>query len=276
MKTLINVIIRFHLLLLFLILEIVSISMVISDDLEKKKVVFSSANSISGYFNKKINTWTAYFSLAQENEMLRKENLRLKNQLDFFKTLQKKNRIDTLQIDTLQFSYISASVINNSVYKSQNYITIDKGKFDGVDVDYAVISPDGVVGVVLAVSDHYALVVSLLNKRFGLSAKIKNTNYFGLIHWTENDYRYVSLEEIPNHVKIQIGDSVVTSGFSAVFPAGVPIGTIENFKTNESNNFYELKVKLTTDFKSLSTVYVVRNTGRNELLLLEKSANNEY
>ncbi len=276
MKTLINVIIRFHLLLLFLILEIVSISMVISDDLEKKKVVFSSANSISGYFNKKINTWTAYFSLAQENEMLRKENLRLKNQLDFFKTLQKKNRIDTLQIDTLQFSYISASVINNSVYKSQNYITIDKGKFDGVDVDYAVISPDGVVGVVLAVSDHYALVVSLLNKRFGLSAKIKNTNYFGLIHWTENDYRYVSLEEIPNHVKIQIGDSVVTSGFSAVFPAGVPIGTIENFKTNESNNFYELKVKLTTDFKSLSTVYVVRNTGRDELLLLEKSANNEY
>lgn len=276
MKTLINVIIRFHLLILFLILEIISVSMVISDDLEKKKVVFSSANSISGYFNKKINTWIAYFSLAQENEMLRKENLKLRNQLDFFKSLQKKNKIDTLNIDTLQYSCISASVINNSVYKSQNYITIDKGKLDGVDVDYAVIGPEGVVGIVLAVSDHYALVVSLLNKRFGLSAKIKNTNYFGLVHWTKNDYRYVSLEEIPNHIKIQTGDSIVTSGFSAIFPAGVSIGTIENFKTNQSNNFYEINVKLSTDFKSISTVYLIRNAGRNELLLLEKSASNEY
>ncbi len=276
MKTLINVIIRFHLVILFLILEIISISMLVSDDLEKKKVVFSSANSVSGYFNKKINTWLAYFALAQENEVLRKENLALRNRLNKLQSLSKIDERDTFLVDSVKYSYLSATVVNNSIYKAQNFITIDKGKADGIKVDCGVIGPDGVVGVVVAVSEHYALVVSLLNSRFGLSAKIKNSNHFGSLYWTKNDYRYAALEEVPNHVKINKGDSIVTSGFSAIFPAGITIGTIENFRTNVSNNFYEIDVKLSTDFKSLYYVYVIDNTMRDELLLLEKSAGNEY
>ncbi len=276
MKTLINVIIRFHLVILFLILEIISISMVVSDDLEKKKVVFSSANSISGYFNKKINTWLAYFTLAQENEVLRNENLALRNRLNKLQALSKNSERDTFLIDSVKYSYLSATVVNNSIYKAQNFITIDKGKADGIKVDCGVIGTDGVVGVVVAVSEHYALVVSLLNSRFGLSAKIKNSNHFGSLYWTKNDYRYATLEEVPNHVKISKGDSIVTSGFSAIFPAGIPIGTIEDFRTNVSNNFYEIDVKLSTDFKSLYYVYVIDNTMRDELLLLENSVSNEY
>ncbi|MCF6242981.1 MAG: rod shape-determining protein MreC [Bacteroidales bacterium] len=276
MKTLINVIIRFHLVILFLILEVISISMVISDDLEKKKVVFSSANELSGYFNKKINTWLAYFTLAQENEVLRKENLALRNRLNKLQALSKVDDKDSLLIDSVKYSYLSATVVNNSIYKAQNFITIDKGKADGVKVDCGVIGPHGVVGVVVATSEHYALVVSLLNSRFGLSAKIKNSNHFGSLYWTKNDYRFASLAEVPNHVKINKGDSIVTSGFSAIFPAGIAIGIIDDFRTNKSNNFYEIDVKLSTDFKSLYYVYVINNTMRNELLLLEKSVDNEY
>lgn len=275
MKTLLNVIIRFHLVILFLILETISISMVVSDDLEKKKVVFSSANTISGYFNKKINTWLAYFTLAQENEILRKENLALRNRLNKLQSLSKINERDTFLIDSVKYSYLSATVVNNSIYKAQNFITIDKGKDDGVKVDCGVIGPDGVVGVVLAVSEHYALVVSLLNSRFGLSAKIKNSNHFGSLYWTKNDYRFATLEEVPNHVTISKGDSIVTSGFSAIFPAGIPIGTIDDFRTNVSNNFYEIDVKLSTDFKSLYYVYVIDNKMRDELLF-EKSVADEY
>jgi rod shape-determining protein MreC len=250
--------------------------MVISDDLEKKKVVFSSANAVSGYFNKKINTWLAYFTLAQENELLRKENLDLRNRLNKLQSLSKYNDKDSLLIDSVKYHYLSATVINNSIYKSQNFITIDKGKADGVKIDCGVIGPQGVVGVVVAVSEHYALVVSLLNSRFGLSAKIKNSNHFGSLYWTKNDYRFAGLAEVPNHVKINKGDSIVTSGFSAIFPAGITIGTINDYRTNESNNFYEIDVKLSTDFKSLYYVYVIDNTMRNELLLLEKSEDNEY
>ena len=250
--------------------------MVVSDDLEKKKVVFSSANSVSGYFNKKLNTWLAYFSLAQENEILRKENIELKNRINKLKTLNSGSKIDTLQIDSVKYSYTLATVINNSIYKSQNFITIDKGKLDGIEVDCGVMGPDGVVGVVLAVSNHYALVVSLLNNRFGLSAKIKNRNYFGIIHWLDNDYRFANLEEIPNHIKISKGDSIVTSGFSSIFPAEVMVGTIENFTTNKTNNFYEINVRLATDFKSLYSVYVIKNTLRSELLFLEKTVKDEY
>jgi len=276
MKTLINVIIRFHLVLLFLVLEIISISMVISDDLEKKKVVFSSANSVSGYFNKKINTWLAYFTLAQENEVLRKENLKLRNQLSKYEALTQKAVRDTFSIDTLKFAYTTAVVVNNSIYKSRNFITIDKGKADGIDVDCGVISPQGVVGAVVAVSDHYALVVSLLNERFGISAKIKNSNHYGSLHWTKNDYRFASLEEVPNHVHISEGDTIVTSGFSTFFPQGIIIGTIDKFRSNKSNNFYEVDVRLSTDFKSLYYVYVINNTMRDELIELEKKVNDEY
>ena len=276
MKTLINVIIRFHLILLFLVLEIISINMVISDDLEKKKIVFSSANTVSGYFNKKLDTWLAYFSLAQENETLRKENTKLRNKISRLEELSKIAYKDTLVFDSVKYTYTTAVVVNNSIYKTRNFISIDKGKADGVYTDCGVIGPNGVVGTVVAVSDHYALVVSLLNERFGISAKIKNSNHYGSLHWTRNDYRFAALEEVPNHVPIHKGDTIVTSGFSAFFPQGVLIGTIEDFRSNKSNNFYEIDVRLSTDFKSLYYVYVINNSMRDELLELEKTVNDEY
>ncbi|RLD81702.1 MAG: rod shape-determining protein MreC [Bacteroidetes bacterium] len=278
MKALINVIIRFHLVLLFIVLELISIRMVIFEDLEKKNAVFSSANAISGFFHKKLNTWFAYFSLAEENEVLRNENLELRNLLNktqIQKSIEKINT-DTSQTDSLQYTYISARVINNSIYKKQNYITLNKGLADGIKKEYAVINQKGIVGVVVAVSKHYSLVVSILNNRIRISAKIKQSNQFGSVHWNKNDYQFANLMEIPNHFKVSIGDTIVSSGFSAIFPPDINIGTITQINTNQSNNFYEINIKLTADFKSLYYVYVVDNSLRKEQLFLENTINDEH
>ena len=278
MKALINVIIRFHLVLLFIVLELISIRMVIFEDLEKKNAVFSSANAISGFFHKKLNTWFAYFSLAQENEVLRNENLELRNLLNKYqlqKSIEKINT-DTSQKDSIKYTYISARVINNSIYKKRNYITLNKGLVDGIKKEYAVISLKGIVGIVVAVSKHYSLVVSILNDRIGISAKIKQSNQFGSVHWNKNDYRYANLMEIPNHIKISKGDTILSSGFSAIFPPEINIGTIAKFNTNQSNNFYEIDIKLAADFKSLYHVYVIDNSMRKERLFLENTINDEY
>ena len=278
MKALINVIIRFHLVLLFIVLELISIRMVIFEDLEKKNAVFSSANAISGFFHKKLNTWFAYFSLAEENEVLRNENLELKNLLNKNQVQNPFEKInaDTSQTDSLQYTYISARVINNSIYKKQNYITLDKGSADGIKKEYAVINLKGIIGVVVAVSKHYSLVVSILNNRIGISAKIKQSNQFGSVQWNKNDYRYANLMEIPNHIKVSVGDTIVSSGFSAIFPTDINIGTITKINTNQSDNFFEIDIKLTADFKSLYYVYVVDNSMRKEQLFLENTINDEY
>ena len=271
MKVLINVIIRFHFIILFIILEIISVRMVIFEDLEKKNAYFSSANAVSGFFYKRLDNWSAYFSLSEENELLRTENLKLRNLLDKNKQTGSKLIVkkDTSETNITQYKYIPARVINNSIYKKQNYITIDKGTLNGISKDFGVISSQGIVGVVVAVSDNYSLIVSLLNNRIGIGAKIKKSNYFGSVHWSENDYRYASLLEVPNHIKIEKNDTIVTSGFSSIFPEGINIGAISSFETNKSNNFYEISIKLSTDFKKLYNVYVIDNSMRTEQISLE-------
>lgn len=277
MKTLINVLLRYHFFLLFLFLEVIALIMVISADVEKKNAFFTSANAVSGYFNKKFNNWTAYFSLDKENEGLRKENIHLKNELEVLKSIRKKTlkfRPDTS--GAYRYEYLSARVIKNTVSKSKNYITLDKGEMDGVEKDFGVISADGVVGVIVATSKRYSLAISILNDRIGISAKIKKNEFFGSVYWDGSDYQLVTLAGIPNHLNLLEGDTIVTSGYSAIFPKDLMIGTISELGKDESTNFYDLKVKLSTDLKSLFNVYIVNNKNRREQILLEKTVEDEY
>lgn len=277
MKTLINVILRYHFFLLFVLLEGIALIMVISSDVEKKNAFFTSANAVSGSINKKINNWTAYFTLDKENEELRSENLKLKNELEVLKSTQRKTlkfKPDTSS--AYHYEYLKASVIKNTVTRSKNFVTLDKGELDGVEKDFGVISPNGVVGVIIATSKRYSLAVSILNDRIGISAKIKKNEFYGSVHWDGDDYRYVTLSGIPNHLNLVIGDTIVTSGYSAIFPKNVLIGTISKLGKDESTNFYDLQVKLSTDFKSLFNVYIVNNKNRKEQILLENIAEDEY
>ncbi len=250
--------------------------MVISSDMTKKKSFFSSANAVSGFINSKINNLSSYFELKDENAQLIKENVRLITELE-----QLKNSInnDIFRVDTstaYNFAYLNAKVIKNTVSKSRNFLTIDKGEKDGVEKDFAVVGIDGIVGVVVATSKHYSLVVSILNERIGISAKLLKNNFFGTVQWDGYSYRFAKLSGIPNHLNLAPGDTVVSSGFSSIFPANIPIGVISKFRKNESTNFFDIDVRLTTDMKSVKNVYVVNNKNKREQVFLDKIAEDEY
>jgi len=276
MKTLLSIILRFHVFLIFVLLEIISLSILISADIEKKNVFFSSANSISGFLNKNINDLTSYFWLKNENKQLVTENLRLRKELVQIKLSGKLTDTSFTDSSAYHYQYYPARVIKNTISGTRNYITIDKGKRDGIENDFGVISPEGIVGTVVATSERYSLVVSILNTNWGTSGKFKKNNYYGTVQWEGNDYRYVNMYEIPNHLKISSGDTVVTSGYSSVFPEGIGIGTVSKINRNTSNNFYDLELQLLTDFKNLYHVYVVNNKNRREQILLEKTVEDEY
>ena len=277
MRTLINFILRFHVILVFLLLELISLSVVISADIEKKNVFFSTANAFSGFINKNINDLSSYFWLRSENKQMVNENLRLRRELAQIKLSTNYNpQVKVDSAGPYYYEYIPARVIKNSISMSKNYLTLDKGRKDGIEKDFGVVSSQGIVGTVIATSERYSLVVSILNTGWGISGKIKKNNYYGPIQWEGGDYKYINMYEIPNHVKISIGDTVVTSGYSAVYPEGIDIGRISKIDKNISNNFFDLELQLLTDFKNLYQVYVINNKNRREQVLLEKTIEDEY
>jgi len=209
-----------------------------------------------------------YFSLKEKNELLSEENEKLRNLLN----ITGKEEIHySKEIEETGSFYLSAKVIKNSVYSPYNFITLNKGEADGIKVDMAVVSDAGIVGVVANVSDHYSSVISLLNIKLGVNAKIKRSNFFGTLRWDREDYRYVILNDIPDHSSLYIGDEIVTGGFSSIFPEGLKIGTVQEFEKEQQNSFYKIRVKLSQDFKKLNNVYVIDYLGREERIQLEDS-----
>jgi rod shape-determining protein MreC len=256
-----------HFIILFLILESVSVFISVRNT-EKSKVFISTANSVSGYFNKRINVFSEYFRLDEENKQLLAENEKLKN------------IIGNLELEDINFSeeleqtgiyYLSANVIKNSVHLPHNIITIDKGQKQGIREDMAVISDAGVVGIVANSGKNYSTIVSILNLKFGINAKIKRTGFFGDLKWDGEDYRFVYLYDIPVYSSVYIGDEIVTSGFSSIFPEGINVGTVESYEKEQESSFYRIKVKLGQDFKKLENVYVIDFKGKYEIKQLQDS-----
>lgn len=265
---------RIHFLLIFLALEVLSIIMLVNGNGRRNAVFHTSANYIIGNIYDFMWSYVGYFNLRKENEMLMQQLLNVKsNSSDFI--VADTARFHDFKDSTGRVAYrlISASVIKNSTSRQNNFITLDVGSDHGVRSDMGVMSAAGAVGVVVAVSNHYALAISVLNRKTGISAKLKGSNFYGSMTWLGDDYRYATLNEIPNHVELHQGDTVVTSGYSAIFPPGLPIATIEEFQRNSDDNFYNIKVKLLTDLKSLSSVFVIDNIYQQERKELEAEEN---
>lgn len=269
MRSLLHFLARNYFVILFLVLEIVSLILIVNYNNFQKVKFLNSSNRVSGTLYEMKSSFTSYFSLGKMNEQLAGENAALRAAL-----LELQSREFTEVNDTVSgertYEFIPARIVNNSVNKQHNYVTLNKGSRDGVAPDMGIIGPNGVVvGVVTNVTEHYSSGPSILNRRWFVSAKIKKNNYFGRLAWNGIDYQRAKLNEIPFHVELAVGDTIITSGYSSIFPEGFLIGIVEDFNHNSGANFYDINILLSTDFKTLSHVELVKNKFIKEQKNLE-------
>lgn len=259
----------------FILYMILSSVLLFKNNPYQQSVYLTSANSIASTVYSGISNVTSYFYLRDINEDLQQRNASLEMEV-----LTLRNKVNEYQIqlpDTTvantikpQFDCIVGRVISNSITWQQNYITINKGKADGITGEMGVVDQNGVVGIVDNVGIHSARIISLLNPNLRLSCKVKGSDFFGSLVWDGKSPYYAILEEMPRHVKFEKGDTIVTSGYSAVFPEGIIVGSIEEQLNSGGDNFFSLKIKLSTDFTQLSTVRVIKNNMKEEFDLLSK------
>lgn len=269
MRSLLNFLLRFRTLILFLILEAVALVLIFSSHSYHQTVAYGAARTVSGFVAKRINAGTNYFRLRHVNEELVAENIMLRSRLEQMGAGMQEHflTVDDSLIG-VSYSYLEAKVVNNSINKQKNFITLDRGSRHGVTRGMGVASSTGVVGVVVGVSPRYSLVMSLLNADFRLSASIARNDYFGSLAWDGISHRYATLSEIPHHVRITEGDTIVTSGYSAIFPAGLLVGTLTG-EQERGGDFLSLSVMLSTDFKRLTNVFLIGSLNREERHNLE-------
>ncbi len=257
---------KYYFILLFILLEFIVLVLTGTRQARPKAFFINSSNSFeSNVFNNYFKI-SEYFSLKNENNKLLKENRLLNNFKRNIDTSITNYKTDTSN----QYIFYSAKIVKNSILNENNFITLNKGSTDGIKPDMGVISPNGAVGVVTNVSKHFCLVLSLLNKLNSIGCKLKNSNYFGSASWDGKSYKQVLLSGIPNHVDISKGDTIVTSGYGAIFPGNIDVGTIDTFWKNNDNNFFTVRVNLSTNFKNTTNVYIVKNNYINEQKELEK------
>ena len=258
--------------IVFFVLELLALLLVVNKNDLQRSVVFRYATTLSAWTYKITNSVTDYFGLVEMNELLSEENARLRTELSLIETKIALSDSALFAVDTLSnVSYLSAKVVYNSVYDLQNYIIIDKGSAHGIEEDMGVFAPQGVVGVVQRVSENYAVVLPIINPDQVISAKIKDNDQLGAVVWNGITPQKAKLEEIPSHVTAEAGDSVVTSGFSAIFPEGILIGVIDKVKHLEHTMFCDVDITLAVDFQSLTYVNIAVYRNKEELYNLQKS-----
>ena len=216
-----------------------------------------------------------YFRLQEINRALIEENVQLKNQLDGYRMLT-----DTLDGDSTTrnssalYDYYNGKVVRVTYNRMKNQIVINRGGLDGIEPEMAITTPQGVVGFVQHVTDHYSIVIPLINVDSRTSARIKNNNYNGSVQWDGSDCRYSYLKDIPYHVTVSQGDTIITSGYSSIFPEGLTIGTVESVH-REGANFLSVKILLAVEFRAMTHVYIIRNKQKAEREQLEEYYNYE-
>ncbi len=278
MRNLIIFIRRYFNLFLFLVLEIICLSLIFNYNSYQRAAWLSSSNAVSGSLFTRINAIKKYFHLDVINDSLSMQNARLLNQLP--SSFSMPDTAAGLQTDSngnRQYRYFPARVVNNSVSHLLNYITIHRGRKQGIKPGMGVISPSGIVGIVREVSDNYAVILSMLNKDTRISALLPRSGNFGSVIWDIQppDPRYGLLLDIPKNIPVYKGDTVVTSGYSAIFPRGLPIGYVTKVSLTETSNFYQIRVRFATDFQSLRYVYVIENLNAAEQRSVEKKVQHE-
>ncbi|MSP57265.1 MAG: rod shape-determining protein MreC [Flavobacteriaceae bacterium] len=262
--------------LLFALLFLSAWSQILRFHLYQQSIYF---NQSLGFY-RQIDSWksdiTQYFGLQEKNQELIYENQLLKDQLNWNLTDYSPKRndsyLDSITNTIVKYEYIKARVIRNSVGEQNNFIVLDQGYENGVKQHMSVVSPIGIIGIVVESTAHYSLVMSVLNSKFEITPYFKELKAsHGVINWNGEDPRYVELEEVNRFVKVKNGMQLFTSNYSLIFPAGIPIGTIVKSSSNLKANFFTIKVKLATDFSKIDMVSVVKNIQQEEIDQLDNS-----
>lgn len=278
MRNLIDFFMKYNYWFLFILLEVISFVLLFRFNNYQGSVFFTSSNALAGSVYRMAHNVTGYFHLKEINEKLAQENVELKIQMEHLSKELQTLTVDDARLDVLKkealagFEIRKAKVISNSLNYNDNYLTLDKGAEDGIRPEMGVIDGNSLVGIVYLVSDHYSVVIPVLNSKSSISCKVKNSEYFGFLKWDGRSSQYATIEDMPRHSLFTLGDTIVTSGHSAVFPSGIPIGTVEDMKDSHDGLSYLLKVKLFTDFARLNDVRVIERKGREEQREIEKQA----
>ena len=266
MRNLIQFINKNHVLLLFIMLELCALFMIVQNNHFQRAAFINSTNGVTAKTFQTLSNWKNYFSLKSVNEQLVLENAKLKT------LISKKETFDTIASVSPK-KYIAAMIINNSVAKRNNYVTLDKGAKHGVEKGMGVVTSNGVVGIIKEVSENFSSVLSILHGKSKTSVVLKNSYYFGSIEWKGGNYQNAVVNDIPSHVELNIGDTIITSGYSSIYPAEIPIGTISEINTKPNKNFHKIEIKFLEDFKKLKYVYITKGALSKEIKKLED--NNE-
>ena len=275
MRNLLNFLLKYNYWLLFILLEVICFVLLFRFNNYQQSVFFTSANVVAGKVYEVSGGISSYFHLKSVNADLLDRNMALEQQITNLENRLKDYRIDSITMNSIRYleqadyKIFKAHVIRNSLNQADNYITLDKGSSSGIRPEMGVVDGNGVVGIVYKTSPSYSLVISVLNSKSSISCKIIGSEYFGYLKWEYGDSRYAYLKDLPRHAEFNLGDTVVTSGYSTVFPAGVMVGTVDDMSDSNDGLSYLLKIKLATDFGKLGNVRVISRSGQGEQRELE-------
>ena len=278
MRNLLEFLSKYYHWLLFLVLEVVSIVLLFQYNSYQGSVWFSTSNALVGKVYEVDAAIESFFSLTKVNENLTRRNFYLERQVNQLRRLYADITRDTTVVERAELDFlgryelIPAKVVSNSIDRTDNLMTIDRGRKDGVEVDMGVACGNGVVGVVYLVSDHYSVVMPVLNYHSRISCSIRHRGYFGYLKWSGGDASIAYVEDVPRHAKFKRGDWVETSGYSSIFPPGVLVGKIVEVYNSRDGLSYKLKVQLTTDFGNVRDVCVISDKGIAERTRLMEAA----
>lgn len=262
----------------FILLEVISFALLFRYNSFQGSVFFSSANAVAGKIYEYRSDITTFFSMSQNNKRLTERNLMLEQEVKTLSQYIARNNGDSLVLDKYQkqmlknFRLIPAKVISSSLDKEDNLITLDKGKTDGIHEDMGVACGMGIVGVVYMASDHYSIVIPVINKNSNISVTIKKRGYFGFLHWKGGPADIAYIDDVPRHAKFALGDYVVTNGYSSIFPPGIMVGKILHVFNSSDGLSYRVQLRLATDFGNLRHVCVIDNTPLKDKAMLLKAA----
>ena len=275
MQQILNFLIKHNHWFLFILLEGISFVLLFSFNNYQSASMFTSTNEVAGNIYSMISDVDCYFTLNEENQALLEHNKELISEIEALKeelaTLKDSSAIAAFPDGKFRFN--TARAVNNSLNKLQNFITIDKGENDGVGSEMGVFNDKGVVGIIYQTSGNFSLVMPLLNSKSMLSCRVKGSNSFCTLRWHGEELQYSYLIDLPRYAIFQQGDTVVTSGFSSIFPADIPVGEIERLEDSDDGMFYRARVRLFVDFASIDNVFVVGNDNKKEQDTLEQSIN---